>query len=175
MPFIRDLIPYHSGRFGRLNMTLCKAYLYKYFFNQIIDASFKSELHQRLNAKSSHPATIIYARGTAWKDAKIGLGSIGWKQIGRIYRNCYIFKADFEKIQTFDGFNIDIYPTEVIKHNVYIVVLTQVREGAKYGVYLNNKAPLQPINMNAVIQDFDNGAPNITHNAEMELFFDIIR
>lgn len=174
-PFIRDLIPYHSGNFGKLNMPGCVDYLNNYFFNQIIAASFHSELYQRINKKNIHPASIIYARGGAWKDPKYGLESIGWEKIGRVYRNCYIFKADFVKIKMLTNLNPDNYTEKVLNHNIYIVVLTQVRPGAPYGIYINNRAPLQPTNLNTIIDHYDNQVPGITHNPEMDLFFELIR
>lgn len=156
-------------------MPGCVDYLNNYFFNQIIAASFHSELYQRINKKNIHPASIIYARGGAWKDPKYGLESIGWEKIGRVYRNCYIFKADFVKIKMLTNLNPDNYTEKVLNHNIYIVVLTQVRPGAPYGIYINNRAPLQPTNLNTIIDHYDNQVPGITHNPEMDLFFELIR
>jgi hypothetical protein len=179
-PFIRDLVPYHSGEFGKLNMPACAAYLYKYFFNQVIAASFKSELYQRINStKDIKHSAIIYARGKAWKDAIYGLSSVGWQQIGKIYSYCYIFKADFQSIQAIEGFDLNLYPTEILTHNLYIVVITQARQGANFGVYINNRAPLHPINLETIIGYYDNAVPKeaeyIAHNEEMDTFINTIR
>jgi len=176
--FIRDLIPYHSDNFGCVNMPLCTNYLYKYFFNQVISSSFNCELYNRINMKSSKPATIIYARGAAWKH-RFGLSSVGWKLIGRIYRNCYVYKADLDKIQKIEGFNLKDYPSELLNHDVYIVVITQIRQGARFGIYVSNHAPLMPISMADVIINYINiNNPDnelfIQHNHEMDVFIEKI-
>jgi hypothetical protein len=152
--FIRDLVPYHGQNFGELNMTLCTNYLYKYFFCQVINASFSCELYRKINAKIPKPASIIYARGKAWKE-RFGLGSIGWDFVGRIYWNCYVYKANFDKIMKIEGFNIDNYPKNTIDHDIYIVVITQSRQGAPFGIYINNRAPLIPIPLKSVIDNYD--------------------
>ena len=177
--FIRDLVPYHGQNFGTINMTLCTTYLYKYFFCQVINASFTSELYRQINSKNSKPASIIYARGRAWKE-KFGLGSIGWDFVGRIYWNCYIYKANFDKIKKNKEFNIENCPKNTFDHDIYIVVITQARQGAPFGIYINNRAPLIPIPLNGVINNYDNVTLStdtryIRHTKMMDDFFDIIR
>lgn len=176
--FIRDLIPYHSNRFGRINMANCSAYLYQYFFNQVIDASFHSELYQRINKKGIIPATIIYARGSAWSNGD-GLSSIGWDRIGKIYSYCYVYKANFDKILNEQEINKEIYPKSTFEHNVYIVVINPIRTGAKYGIYSEFQNQNSLKDLSSVIDNYFNVAPNnplyIQHNSEMDLFFQIIR
>lgn len=177
--FVRDLIPYHSSRFGIINMSLCSDYLYRYFFNQVIQASFTSEIYHRINSKEIKPSTIIYARGKAWKD-NLGLKSIGWDMIGRIYSYCYIFKANFNEIMKIKGFDINNYPTATLDHNIYIVVITQIREGAKYGIYSTYRDLNSLINLNAVVNNYYNVTNRndfgyIIHNKEMDTFIDTIR
>ncbi len=168
--FVRDLVPYHSGSFGYVNMTTCTNYMYKYFFNQVIAASFHSELYDRINHDNSKPATIIFARGAAWNH-KLALQSIGWRLIGRIYCNCTIYKADFDKIKNFDAFNVEKYSD----HDIYIVVLTQAKRGAKLGVYVNRSAPLIPVNLLTVINNYYeindvSDKQYIDHNPELDIF-----
>ncbi len=176
--FIRDLIPFHSNRFGRIDMTLCSAYLYQYFFNQVIAASFNSELYHRINQKGKTPATIIYARGSAWSNGT-GLGSIGWDRIGRIYSYCYVYKANFEKILKEQPINSENYTKSMLDHNVYIVVITPIRTGARYGIYSEFRNQRSLINLSQVIYNYDNIPLNnslyISHNPEMDMFFDLIR
>ena len=176
--FIRDLIPYHSKKFGIINMTLCTKYFYRYFLSQVIKASFSSELHENLNAKNTKPATIIYARGGAWKGI-LGLVAIGWDFVGRIYRNCYIYKANFATIQKNKEFSINNYPPNLLDHDIYIVVITQVRSGAPFGIYINNRAPLTPIPLSGVLYNYYNVKQStdpkyISHSEMMNDFFDII-
>ena len=176
--FIRDLIPYHSNRFGKIDMTRCSAYLYQYFFNQVIDASFHSELYHRINQKGNTPATIIYARGSAWSYGN-GLSSIGWDRIGKIYSYCHVFKADFNRILKEQKLNKDNYPKSTFEHNIYIVVINPIRIGAKYGIYSKYQNQNSLINLSTVIYNYYNVAPNnplyIQHNPEMDLFFQKIR
>jgi len=152
--FIRDLVPYHANTFVGINMPLCKNYLYQYFFNQVIEASFKSELYQKINTKSKNPkrATIIYARGNAWKD-EFGLGSIGWNLIGKIYSNYYIYKANFDIINKFEEFKIEQYPESTLDHDVYIVVLTQVMQGGILGVYKKKVSP-DPVSLTDIVNNY---------------------
>jgi len=176
--FIRDLIPYHSNRFGKIDMTLCSAYLYQYFFNQVIVASFNSELYQRINQKGKTPATIIYARGSAWSNGN-GIGSIGWDRIGRIYSYCYVYKANFDKILKEQHIDKDLYPKSTFDHNVYIVVITPIRTGARYGIYSEFRNQSSLIDLSTTIYNYDSIPPNnplyIPHNPEMDLFFMTIR
>lgn len=152
--FIRDLVPYHSNTFGGINMPLCKKYLYQYFFNQVIKASFTSELYQKINAKSknSKRATIIYARGNAWKD-ELGLGAVGWDLIGKIYSNYYIYKANFDTIQQYEEFKIENYPESTLDHDIYIVVLTQVMKGGILGVYKKKVSP-DPVSLTDIVNNY---------------------
>ncbi len=177
--FIRDLIPYHSNRFGRIDMTTCSAYLYQYFFDQVIDASFHSELYYRINQKGNAPATIIYARGSAWS-YKNGLGSIGWDRIGKIYSYCHVFKADFSRILKEQKLKTDNYPKSTFEHDVYIVVINPIRTGAKYGIYSEYQNQNSLINLSSAIYNYDRISITsdplyIDHNSEMDLFFQIIR
>ena len=151
--FIRDLIPYHGKEFGEINMTLCTVYLYKYFFNQVITSSFASELYNKINCNQSNLATIIYARGSAW-NGNFGLSSVGWDFIGKIYWNTYIYKANFTKIKRLVGFESCNYPTSILNHDIYIIACTQPNVGANFGIYLDNKAPLVPIPLIEIIDNY---------------------
>lgn len=177
--FIRDLVPYHGANFGDLNMLLCTKYLYSYFFPQVISTSFLSELYTRINLKKTKPASIIYARGKAWKTA-LGLGAIGWDFVGKIYWNCYIYKANFNQIPKIEGFNIDNYPENTLGHDIYIVVITQAMRGAAFGIYINNRAPLNPIPLKSVIDNYytvtlPNDPKYIIHSKMMDEFFVVLR
>lgn len=177
--FIRDLVPYHGRNWSKINMTLCIKYLYEYFFCQVIEASFNSELYMRINAKKIKPTSIIYARGKAWKD-RFGLRSIGWDFIGRIYWNCYIFKANFEKIRDIAGQKLENWSGHIFKHDIYIVVITQVRQGAPFGIYANNKSPLIPITLIDVIDNYykitdQNSTKYIEHTNLLDDFFNTVK
>lgn len=180
--FIRDLIPYHSSRFGEINMTICINYLYNYFFNQVINSSYNSELHNRINSKKEleNTATIIYARGSAWKSTKFGLESIGWKRVGNFYSYYTIFKADFNEVQKISDIDLTKYPKNILSSDIYIVVLTQVREGAKLGIYRDNKSPRTIITLAQAISNYEtiNDVSDrfyIKHNTEMDKFIKIIK
>jgi len=178
--FIRDLVPYHSERFGSIDMFSCRSYLYNHFFGQVISASFKSELFNRINSKKTNPATIVYARGSAWNGKK-GLSSIGWKHIGRIFSYCNIYKADFNAIFGMVEFDIESYPPEFRNFNIYVVVLTTIRDGGfPLGIYSRLRDPASLIALTDVYGLYYeatlNGAKSdITHNEEMDLFFQVIR
>lgn len=177
--FIRDLIPYHSSRFGLIDMTKCSDYLYNYFFNQIIEASFNSELYSRINSKNIKLATIIYARGTAWKDEQ-GLGAIGWDRIGSIYKYCYVYKANFDKILREQKFKQENYPESTLAHDVYIVVITAVRIGVRYGIYSKFRDQKSLTDLKTVVINYRNitnqeDALYIKHNTEMDLFIETIK
>jgi hypothetical protein len=176
--FIRDLVPYHSSRFGNIDMRICESYMYQYFFNQVIEASFKSELHARINSKQYKTSTVIYARGKAWKE-KNGLESIGWKRIGKIYNYCYVYKADFSEILNKPGFNVENYPEGILSHNIYIVVITPIRIGAPYGVYSKYQDQKSIINLAGITKNYktinDKTVPGyIAHNPQMDEFIDVI-
>lgn len=133
--FIRDLVPYHSNSFGTINMRTCTKYLYGYFFNQVIEAAMNSELYDLLNNGQGKPMVVMFARGGAWIDKLNGLDSVGWKRIGRVCSNCYIYKAipeDWKKLKDFDLKN---YPGSIFNHEIYIIAFTQVLRGGPIGIY----------------------------------------
>lgn len=157
--FIRDLVPYHSSNFGTLSMANCAPYLYEYFFNQIIEASLKSDYYQLINQNNrgnDRKKVIILARGSAWKNPT-GLSSIGWDLIGKIYSNCYVYKANFGSIKSHEGVSLDKWPHHYLDHDIYIVVITPKR-GGRLVIYKRK---------NNVVKDYTLHDVKLNYNASL--------
>lgn len=177
--FIRDLVPYHGQAFGALPMGLCADYLYNYFFCQVICSSLNSELYHFLNRKNpTNKTSILFARGSTWKDPQ-GLVSIGWDFIGRIYSNCYVFKANFNKIEKIRDVNINKWPCEISSHNIYIVVITP-KKGGRVIIYKTTNHTTTDFNLAQIVINYDtiNDSTNnlyIDHNKDLDEFISKLR
>lgn len=177
--FIRDLVPYHGVQFGTLDLSMCAPYLYENFFCQIIDASMRSEFYRLLNSgnkESNGNKIVIMARGSVW-NGKSGLTSVGWDLVGRIYSNCYVYKANFSKIQAMEGVILDSWPKTAISHDIYIVVITPKR-GGRLVVYKTKNKVTTNYNMSNIIRNYNtisnpNSNDYIEQSPEMRDFIDI--
>jgi hypothetical protein len=172
--YIRDLVPYHGATFGNLPMHLCASYLYNYFFCQVICSSFNSEFYHYLNRNNPKIKTsILFARGAAWKKPD-GLSSIGWDFIGRIYSNCYIFKANMNIISKIKGVNLNEWPCDITSNEIYIVVITP-KKGGRVVIYKTIKNKTTDFNLSDIVFNYKNIInPNddnyINHTIEMDDF-----
>lgn len=177
--FIRDLIPYHGKMMGDLSFNICTGYLYNYFFPQVICSSFNSELYHFINrTKISKKGSILFARGSKWIEPK-GLGSIGWDFIGRIYSNCYVFKANFDKINNIEDVNIQDWPCEVLSHDIYIVAITP-KKGGRVMIYKKTNLETRDFNFSEITQNYDTIGDSrdpffIEHSVGMDEFINVLR
>ncbi len=177
--FIRDLVPYHGKAFGELPMASCAAYLYNYFFGQVISSSCNSEIYRYLNRKiPNRKTTLMFARGSAWKNPQ-GLASVGWDFIGRIYSNCYVFKADFNKIEQLRDVRLSNWDSNILSHDIYIVVITP-KKGGRVIIYKKKNERINDFNLSQVVSNYDtidnsSNAFYISHNSGMDEFIDTIR
>jgi hypothetical protein len=177
--FIRDLIPYHGQVFGSLPMLNCVDYLYEFFFCQVINSSINSELYRYLNRdKSKKKSTIILARGSAWKEAQ-GLISIGWDFVGRIYSNCYVYKANFNKIKEITNVQFDKCNRDILSHNIYIIVVTP-KKGGRFVIYKTKRGLTTDFDLVSILNNYEtiNDTTNefyIKHTEEMDNFMDVLR
>jgi hypothetical protein len=179
--FIRDLVPYHGESFGELRMNDCANYLYKYFFCQVIGTSFISELYKYLNRiESKKKTSILIARGSAWIKPS-GLNSIGWDFIGQIYSNCYIYKANFEKIQNIVELNLEDWPHDVLSHDIYIMAITP-KQGGRIEIYNAKGGNRINFTLKDIINNYgniNNPLPSdrlyINHSKDMDEFINLFR
>lgn len=145
--FIRDLVPYHSARFGEFHFNLASTFLHREFFPQVFDATLNSELYNRLKAKLENSAPlIITARGGIWKEIN-GLSSVGWSLIGHVYSNLYIYKLDSNKFKKTKGFDDTLYIKDILEKDIFIFVVTPQKGGRVniYKRYRNNGGWLERV------------------------------
>jgi hypothetical protein len=177
--FIRDLVPYHGQVFGSLPMLNCVDYLYEHFFCQVINASLNTELYRYLNRnKSKTKSSILLARGSAWIKPQ-GLISVGWILLGRIYSNCYIYKADFNIIKKIVKGSLDDWPLDILSHDIYIMVITP-KKGGRVIIYKKLGGITNDFTAADIVNNYDtiNQQTNrlyIDHSIEMDEFINTLR
>ncbi len=177
--FIRDLVPYHGQEFGSLPMLNCVDYLYEHFFCQVINSSFNSELYRYINRnKTQTKSSIILARGSTWKKTQ-GLSSIGWNLIGQIYSNCYVYKADFNKIKKIANGILDAWPLDIFSHDIYIMVITPKYPG-RVKIYKKSGGITNDFTLADIVNNYDTINQNtnrlyINHSIEMNEFINTLR